>query len=229
MSSISFVLKIVQRNRYMGIQQIDAVRASQLINSFIQHPALGGNRSCIIGGLIRIADLELESYPHHEQILSVYHYFKSEIECPILCSAFGMPGVAEVIKPLELFSIEGETNDLRVLSFLHRQSGIPQGPVEFMPTYEATAMGNGLLSRFQEKGVKIDAQAHTISNRSDNTLRDIIYQKSLEAEYLRYYYGYNKYATSQLRVILSPVDEKGRNILVLPSGKSATWLEIGRQ
>lgn len=213
----------------MGIQQIDAVRASQLITSFIQHPQLGAGQSNVIGGLIRIEDLELKSYNHLEQILTVYHYYISEEICPILCSAFSITGATEAIKAIELFSLDGEANDLRVLSFLHRQSGLSNASSEKIPIFQVTQYGNNLIEKFQRIGVRIDAQAHTFISRTDNSLHDLIYQPSIEAKYIRFFYGYSKYNTSQLRVILSPVDDRGRNILVLPNGKSATWLELGRQ
>lgn len=214
----------------MGIQQIDAVRASRLICEFINHPGLGaGSGNVVIGGMISVAALGVENHPPTEQVLSVYHYFKSEEDCPVLCSAFGMFGSADVIKPFGLSEYFSEANELKLLSFLHRQSGIPNEAPQFMPIYTVATYGQQLLTRFAEKGIRLDSQAHTISNRSDNTLRNLIFQKSLDVKFVRYFYGFNKLATSQLRVVLAPVDDRGRNILVLPNGETAVWLEIGRQ
>jgi hypothetical protein len=207
----------------MGHEVIDAVKAARLISEYSQE--IKANTPFLskeIGGIFHAQDFR--KWFENERELSIEFVFQTEIADSkrIFIEAIH-PSHAQFITPLSLFEAPESASEIDMLSFIHRQR-----------KSEGNAIAHGDWNAFREahqqaltnQGINRANKFEMAYSKRENSFDMLLHVRKTEVLYIRYFFGLRKKHNKQLSLILAPVDIAGRNIMVLPDGTSAPWIEI---
>jgi hypothetical protein len=207
----------------MGHEVIDAVKAARLISGYSQEAkANSAILSTEIGGIF------------HAQDFKKWFENEREVDVEFICQKDNLGSNKvfieavyqardQYITPLNTFGAPELFSEIDVLSFLHRQR---KSEESFKVANDRKNMLEAHQQALTALSINRVGKFEINYSRKENLFDVLLHVRKTEVLYIRYFFGLNSTRDKQLSLILAPVDIAGRNILVLPDGTSAPWIEL---
>lgn len=207
----------------MGHEVIDAVRAAKLISGYSRE--IKTNITLLskeIGGIFHAQDFR-KWFENEREVFVEFVCQRNVLDSNRIFVQAMRTGHDELIAPLNTFESPELSSEIDLLSFIHRQRKSDGNlfvngdwnDLRIAHAQALSALSVGKPSKFEI----------TFSKR-ENPFDILLHVRKTEVLYIRYFFGINESHGKQLSLILAPVDIAGRNILVLPDGTAASWIEL---